>query len=66
MKTYKIPVSWECCGFVSVKAKSVEDALVKFQEQEDDFPLPTESEYIDGSFRREDDINIIKLYNINK
>ena len=35
----------------------------KFDRDEDEYPLP-EAEYIDGSFEREEDIEIIELNNV--
>ena len=44
-KRYNIPVTWSCTGTISVKAKSIEDAIVKAE----DSSLP-KGEYISGSF----------------
>ena len=61
-KYYKIPVSWEMCGFVKIGAESLEEALSIFDREEDMIELPN-GEYIDGSFRREEDIDVIEIYN---
>ena len=63
MKTFKIPVSWEAYGFVKIEANSLEEAIKIFDEKEDQISLPLDSEYIDGSFRREQDIEFISLCN---
>lgn len=46
----KLPVCWEVCGFVEVEANSIDDAMDIFQETSDHIPLPTDSDYVDGSF----------------
>lgn len=65
MKTFKIPVTWEVYGTVEVQANSELDALELAYEIEakEGFPLPIESEYIDGSFSITDDIDLIKMIN---
>lgn len=46
----KLPVCWEVCGFVEVEANSIDDAMDIFQETSDHIPLPTDADYVDGSF----------------
>ena len=46
MKTYKIPCSWVMSGTVEVEADTVGEAILKAEHA----PLPTESEYLEGSF----------------
>lgn len=56
-KIFKIPVSWEVFGIVRVEAETLDEAIKKFDETEQSghgYPLP-EGEYIDGSFKREDE-----------
>ena len=50
-KTWKVPVTWEVCGEVDIEANSLEEAVEIFKEKMDEVPLPSESYYIDGSFR---------------
>ena len=45
-----VPVTWEVCGFIKVRAESAEEACKKVHEDADDYPLPYQSEYIDASF----------------
>ena len=45
-----VPVSWGMSGYIKVKASSAEEALDKVSADEEDYPLPTESCYIEGSF----------------
>ena len=44
--TFKIPVSYQMYGYVTVKADSLEDAIDKVEEG----PLPTNASYVEGSF----------------
>ena len=62
-KEFKVPVTWEVCGFCYVEAESLEEALTKFDEDPDVIPLPYDSDYIDGSFHREEDTETIESYN---
>ena len=49
-KYYIVPVSWEMCGLIKVKAKSAEEAFMKVKNDEEDYPLPEEGNYVDASF----------------
>lgn len=44
----KLPVTWEMCGWVEVESPDLETAVKTFDPDEHD--LPSESEYLDGSF----------------
>jgi hypothetical protein len=48
MPKFRIAVEWEVCGIIEVEADSIDDAIEKVQDP--DFPLPTDSDYIDDSF----------------
>ncbi len=50
MKTWKIPVTWEVCAFVEVEAKTLVEAMQIARDEEGKIPLPTEPEYVDGSW----------------
>lgn len=65
LKEFKIPVSWEVCGEVIIEAENLESAIAKaFEiEKSEGLPLPTDSEYIDGSFKIDDDIDFAKYIN---
>lgn len=54
MRTFKIPVSWEVSSVIKVEADSLEDAIKKFDEHENEegYKLPTDGDYVDGSFER--------------
>lgn len=58
MKTFKIPVTWEVYSTIKVEAETLDEALSIFDEKEsseEDYSLPTDPEYIDGSFHRENE-----------
>lgn len=63
MKHYKIPVYWETLGYITIEANSLEEAIQKYDEEEEYFDLPDEQYYVDGSFSREKDIEMIKALN---
>lgn len=46
MKTYNIPVIWQCSAVIPIQADSLEEAIKLAH----DAPLPTNGEYIDDSF----------------
>ena len=49
-KEWIVPVTWEMCGLIKVKAKSASDAFNKVKNDEEDYELPLEKNYVDGSF----------------
>lgn len=55
-KDYIVPVTWEVCGFIKVRAESAEDACQKVHDNPDEYPLPYQSEYVDASFDISGDI----------
>lgn len=58
----KVAVTWEMSGYVDIKADSMEDAMEKFKKENDDIDLPTDGEYVDGSFQlSSDDVEIMKI-----
>lgn len=63
-KEWNIPVTWSVCGMIKVKAKSLEEAMSIFDNNPDDFDLPDNSDYVDGSFELSSkDVEINKTYN---
>lgn len=57
MKKFKIPVSWEMYGFVEIEAETLDEAVNRAWN--DNIPLPYYSEYVDESFRvDEEDVAI--------
>jgi hypothetical protein len=56
-KDWIVPVTWEACGFIKVKAESAEQACSMVHENPDEYPLPYQSEYIDGSFDISGDVH---------
>ena len=55
-KTYRIPCSWQVYATAEVEAESWDEAIARVED--DDFPLPTDAEYVDASF--EVDMEIIE------
>ena len=47
----KVAVTWEMCGYVDIDAETMEEAMEKFNENSDHIKLPTNGEYVDGSFQ---------------
>ena len=68
MKKWKIPVTWEVCGYVYVEADTLVEAMETARDDEGVIPLPTESDYVDGSWRlSETDENFVReMYNDNQ
>lgn len=68
MKKWKIPVTWEVCGYVYVDADTLVEAMETARDDEGIIPLPTESDYVDGSWRlTETDENFVReMYNDNQ
>ena len=63
-KFWKIPVTWQLCGTVEVEANTIEEAIEEFYRIEnsgEEFSLPADNEYVDGSFQLStDDIDELK------
>ena len=51
MKFYEIPCAWEVYGTVEVAADNLAEAIEKVED--DEFPLPSNFNYVDGSFEVE-------------
>lgn len=68
MKLWKIPVTWEVCGVVYLEANTLEEAIEQARDDDGVIPLPTESDYVDGSWRvtEEDTETVRELYNNNQ
>lgn len=64
-KTWKIPVSWEMCGYVHIDAPTLAEAMEKVRVDNDDIPLPDDAAYVDGSFclSYEEEAEIRDLHN---
>ena len=61
MKIFKIPVEWESYGVIEIEAVDLQQAIKMVEN--DDIPLPDNEEYIDGSFKINDNFNFIKSLN---
>ena len=68
MKRWKIPVTWEVCGYVYVEADTLEAAMETARDDEGVIPLPTESDYVDGSWRLSESNEdfVREMYNDNQ
>ena len=51
IKIYSIPVEWAVCANITVRAKTLQDAIQFVKNNANDIPLSPEPEYIDGSYR---------------
>ena len=47
----KVAVTWEMCGYVDIDAETMEEAMEKFNNESNHIKLPTNGEYVDGSFQ---------------
>ena len=47
----KVAVTWEMCGYVDIPAETMEEAMEYFEDNSDYIKLPTDGEYVDGSFQ---------------
>lgn len=51
----KVAVTWQMCGYVDIEAESMEEAMEIFNRDCDYIKLPTDGEYVDGSFELSSD-----------
>ena len=54
-KTYEVPVVYEMRGTVRVEAESAAEAYDEVRDHPEDYPIPGEGAYVDGSLRVADD-----------
>lgn len=47
---WKIPVTWQVCGFVYIDACSLEEAMEIAKDEDGQIPLPIDGDYVDGSW----------------
>ena len=50
MSKQRIAVTWHVCGYIEVEANNIEEAMKKVRDNPDDYSLPYDGEYVDGSF----------------
>ena len=64
-KEWTIPVCWKVFSTIKVRSATLGKALQHVQEDPDDMPLPTDTDYVDGSFgpSTNDVEEIRQLYN---
>ena len=62
MNKQKIAVTWEMCGFIEVEGNTVEEAMENFENNPDEYELPRDGEYVDGSFvLSTDDVDTMEI-----
>ena len=62
-KEYIVPVAWEMCGLLKVKASSALEAYEKIKYDIEDYALPEVSYYVDGSFEPSFDTeDMVEIY----
>lgn len=68
MKKWRIPATWQVCGFVTVEAATLSEAMVIARDDDGVLPLPMQSDYVDGSWElSEADAEIVRqCYNKNQ
>lgn len=49
-KKQRVAVTWVMCGYIDVDAESLEEAMNMVKSEPDNFSLPVDSDYVDGSF----------------
>ena len=50
-KKQKVAVTYEVCGYVEVEEETMQEAMENFNKNIDYIALPTDIEYVDGSFQ---------------
>ena len=57
----KVAVTWQMCGYVDISADTMEEAMEKFNNESDYIKLPTNGEYVGGSFElSSDDVDVME------
>ena len=51
---WKIPVTWQMCGFVYIDAPTLEEAMEIAKDEDGTIPLPNDGNYVDGSWELSD------------
>ena len=65
---WTIPVTWEMCGNVKVRAATMEEAMEIAKDEDGVIPLPDDADYVDSSWHLtyEDAEEVRELYNSNQ
>lgn len=61
MKTWHVPVSWTMTGYISVQADTAQNAFKKGQEVARHVSLPVNGEYLEDSFRVDEDQEVVQV-----
>ena len=65
---WTIPVTWEMCGKVKVRAATIEEAMEIAKDEDGVIPLPDDADYVDSSWQLtySDAEEVRELYNSNQ
>lgn len=63
MTKYKIPVEWSVSAEITIEADSLEKAVEIAMRDIDDIVLPTDTTYIDSSFRIVNEPDLLEAMN---
>ena len=65
---WKVPVTWEMCGNVTVRAATMEEAMEIAKDEDGVIPLPDDADYVDSSWHLtyEDAEDVRELFNSNQ
>lgn len=68
MKTWKIPVYWECSAVIDVTADTLAEAIEIARDDNCEIPVPSDGDYVDGSWAVDDisEDEIRSLWNDNQ
>lgn len=59
--------NWEMCGKITVKANTLNEAMDIARDEASEIPLPSESYYVDGSWRLSfNDADVIRCFYNNE
>lgn len=62
MSKQRIAVTWEMSGYIEVEANNIEEAMNMVRENPDNYSLPIEQDYVDGSFGlTTNDVDMMKI-----
>ena len=65
---WSIPVTWEMCGNVKVRAATMEEAMEIAKDEDGVIPLPDDADYVDSSWHLtyENAEEVRELFNSNQ
>ena len=65
---WTVPVTWEMCGNVKVRAATMEEAMEIAKDEDGVIPLPDDADYVDSGWHLsyEDPEEVRELFNSNQ